>query len=66
MKLNNTKFAELNEKELQTNGGARGIFGPIIKAGKQCWDNDSCREKTYGTYGRTDSRYKHGAPYGKW
>lgn len=69
MKLNEVKFVALNEEEMKIDGGARGaikILGPIVRAGKQCWDNSSCRDKTYGDYGRRDSRYKHGAPYGKW
>ncbi|SDZ43355.1 MULTISPECIES: hypothetical protein [unclassified Bacillus (in: firmicutes)] len=66
MKLNEAKFTVLTEKEMETNGGIWRPIVPVVTAAKQCWDNGYCREKTYGGYGRRDSQYKHGAPYGKW
>lgn len=43
MKLNTTKFTELNEKEMQTNGG-KGFWGPftnlvfIYDAANDVWE----------------------------
>ncbi|MGE7939944.1 hypothetical protein [Bacillus paramycoides] len=64
MKLNNTKFAELNEKELQTNGGAR-IFIPVITAANQCLKNNYCRGRLgndMANAGRIEAGHRGGRP----
>ncbi|HDR3347688.1 TPA: hypothetical protein QCN45_005602 [Bacillus cereus] len=64
MNLNNKKFAELNEKELQTNGGFR-VFIPVITAANQCLKDSYCRGRLgndMANAGRIEAGHYGGRP----